>query len=529
MTNGTAAKEDALPSEHDRAPASLVDALLVYAESLASGAHALVIGEADSSITDRLLELGAQRVLVFDPDPVRAANAAGIAARGVTVRALVDALDAPEGAFDLAVVPDLAALDNPGKILSHLRSAVGESGIVIAMGRARLEEGTEGEMPFGGALGPAAFAYTELYELFASEFDDVSLVGVVPFQGVVFAQLGIEDEAPPVSVDTRLAPAPQPSVFVAVASSGAQRIPAPLDPYAIVQVPDAELARVDESPEFEAAFATLEERLLEAERGIFERDDRIFALSAELDRHRSARVATVAAETVEIAEISELVARAERAEAALGLHVADVAHLAEAHGAETAAYEEQLRDRARVIARLEKELARREQLVQELVASLEESRAAVVNGGLDFEAAAPLSMTASGPEAGVTDEIACLHQKLDELAAELARRDGELTARAWRITELENDVARLERSDEASTPGLEAQDVDDSEAQNSGIDLGVELARARDELDALRQALAQEHAARVAAESGEELARARAALAQQAVLLEQMRGCSKTA
>jgi multidrug resistance efflux pump len=55
-------------------------------------------------------------------------------------------------------------------------------------------------------------------------------------------------------------------------------------------------------------------------------------------------------------------------------------------------------------------------------------------------------------------------------------------------------------------------------------DLERELARTRDELDALRQALTQEHAARVAAESGEELSRARAELARQAALLEQIKG-----
>ena len=42
------------------------------------------------------------------------------------------------------------------------------------------------------------------------------------------------------------------------------------------------------------------------------------------------------------------------------------------------------------------------------------------------------------------------------------------------------------------------------------------------ELNALRQALTQEHDARMAIESGEELARARADLARQAVLLEQL-------
>ena len=76
-----------------------------------------------------------------------------------------------------------------------------------------------------------------------------------------------------------------------------------------------------------------------------------------------------------------------------------------------------------------------------------------------------------------------------------------------RITELEN---RLRSAPAPATPAKLAS-------------LGEDPTKLRDELDALRQALAQEHAARVAAESGEELARARAELAKQAVLLEQMR------
>jgi hypothetical protein len=96
--------------------------------------------------------------------------------------------------------------------------------------------------------------------------------------------------------------------------------------------------------------------------------------------------------------------------------------------------------------------------------------------------------------------VGALERKLDELAKEVARREGELTARGWRITELENRLR-------SARPGLAGEDP----------------TKLRDELDALRQALAQEHAARVAAESGEELARARAELAKQAALLEQMR------
>ncbi len=632
MTNGTEPRDDGFRSERDAASASsLVDALLVYAEPLASGVHAVVVGDAESVVADRLLELGARGVLVFDPDPARAANASRTAARGVTVRALVDELDVRDGAFDLAVVPDLSELNDVRATIARLQRAVSKSGAVIAMGRAKLpredeDEDEDGEVPFVADLGPATLAYGELYEAFAAEFDDVTLVGVVPFKGVVFAELGMEDEAPAVSVDTRLATAPPPSVFVVIASSAA---PAQrdgrraLDPYAIVQVPEEEEKApvlVEETLALEAAFtaaklqsdllaaqldearerlvvsdvrtveaaarldraaaerdaaltrameleavlaasqqtmAALERRLLEAEQGMLERDDRIAALSAELDAQRSHRAAALASErhAIDISEIvtraeraeealaraladiaareenaathvdtrmpdiTELVARAERAEAGLALQVADLAHVAEAHAAETAAYEEQLRDRARVISALEKELVRREQLVKELVTSLEESREGTANGGLTFEAAAPLSIPPR-PDPAVASEMARLRLKLDELAGEVARREGELTARAWRITELEKELARLERAHEEARKAKPAARPIGTE----GVDLGAELARAQGELDALRQALAQEHAARVAAESGEELARARSELARQAVLLEQMRG-----
>jgi len=98
---------------------------------------------------------------------------------------------------------------------------------------------------------------------------------------------------------------------------------------------------------------------------------------------------------------------------------------------------------------------------------------------------------------------------IDALALEVARREGELTARGWRIVELENEVARAR-----------AKAHVEAGAESRGDDAG----KLREELDALRQALTQEHAARLAAESGEELARVRSELARQTALLDQMRG-----
>ena len=104
------------------------------------------------------------------------------------------------------------------------------------------------------------------------------------------------------------------------------------------------------------------------------------------------------------------------------------------------------------------------------------------------------------------EENGALRSKLDALARDVARREGELQARTWRIAELEERLASIEaRGLPAAPPPVPA---------------GHTPAQA--ELNALRQALAQEHEARVALESGEELARARADIARQSVLLEQL-------
>jgi hypothetical protein len=504
---------------------SVRDALGIYAEPLVQGARVVIVGAtAAAEIGARMHELGARSVHAYDPS--------------------AGDLDVREGAFDLAIVPDLGRIDDPSTTVRRLRRVVGTRGAIVAMARARTED-EDDEQSFP-ELAPAAFEYAQLYDLFALQFEDVSMAGVLPFAGVVFAQLGNEEE-PAVSVDTRLGEGASPGVFVIVASQEGCEV----DPYAIVQTPhdteavtlpthgdpaivaalaaaqlranllatqleqttqsleetraetraalskrgderveamvaerNAMIARGTELETIVAtqqqALATLERRLVAAEQQLLERDDRNAALQGELDSLLSEGEELAAPIDAEV-----LLARAEKAESALALHIADLAHVAEAHATETAALEAQLRERARVIASMEKELARREHLVKELVGSLADSEEGA--NGMRFEATPPVN--AVDPE-----ELGRLRRKIDELAMEIARRDGELVARDWRAAELE---ARARPAEEKKGP--------------------------MDEIDALRQALAQEHAARVAAESGEELSRARAELARQAALLDQMR------
>jgi predicted nucleic acid-binding Zn-ribbon protein len=112
--------------------------------------------------------------------------------------------------------------------------------------------------------------------------------------------------------------------------------------------------------------------------------------------------------------------------------------------------------------------------------------------------------------AALTEENTALRQKLDALALELARREGDAQASGWTIAELEGRLAAAS----AAPPPVAVQP--------SAADLQHRLGQALDELDALRQAFSQEHEARARAESGEELTRARAEIQRQATLLEQL-------
>lgn len=551
------------------APA-VVAALSVYIEPLVPDARVAVVGDGELGLHERLLELGARTVHLYDPDPNRVARIADEVPRGVSVRMLRDDFDVRDSAFDLVVIPDMGLLPNGAAAIVRLRRIVDPRGAVVAMGRART---AASDPSVFAELAPAAVEYAELYDLFALQFESVTMTAVLPFGGVVFAELGAGDDLA-VSVDTRLVEPEPPGVFVVVAG----REPSSLDPYAIVQVNGelargadvsgtaaiaipsgaallvsvqsreqelvtalaamqlkaellgvqleeqrARLASVDRvAADYESRFerlvlerdavtsraaeleslvvaaqqglSLLERRLLDAEEALLERDDQIAALNTELDSCET-QSNELTRERTESGPVTEVLGRAERAEASLARHHEQVAHVSEAHANEIESLEEQLRERARVVADQETELARRDQLVRELVTALDEARDAHV-GPL----AAPRFESVPVVPGVAPHEVARLRRKLDDLALEVARRDGELVAQAWRIDELEREKEQLAARVAPPAPAP-------ASARAEGgvdVDLERELARARDEVDALRQALIQEHAARVAAQSGEE-------------------------
>jgi len=544
-------------------------ALCVYAESLAAGRRVMVIGDASLGLQERLVDLGARTVHVYDPVAERALGSASVSGggRAVSIRTLPDGdFDVRDGAFDLALIPDLGIVDEPAPLLARLRRVVGASGAVILAARNR--EVAEAGKP--------SFDYYELFDLVSLQFATVRMVAQLPFVGVTLAELGADEVEGGVAVDTQLAgPSGPPEVFIAVA---AQADVAPeLARYTIVQLPPttepppppaasshADLesepsalieavlranvlaSQIDElRAERTDVSSTLEElrRALEALAVERERAER---LSRDLDHERrarerlaselsaagstdleaSARIAaledgirlaeqTILALRDRLGATEEALREASSENNALRAHVEKLEKAASAprapkasvdretlarleaelvkharaqagHEEELFMMEQKLRDRGEAITELEHEVRRREGIVRELLVSLE---GAVVSGPASAE---------SGPSEAALAENAELRRKLDVLATTAAKQKSELEAYRWRIAE-------LERSEVAAQPQP-----------------AVKRTAGDTELDALRQALAQEHEARVRAENGEALRQARAELEKQSVLLQQI-------
>ena len=220
---------------------------------------------------------------------------------------------------------------------------------------------------------------------------------------------------------------------------------------------------------------------------------------------RARQASEAATPSVDPAILDALAERATQAESIIAELETDLANIGELHSDELTQLEKSLQERGQAVKSMEREITRRDRLVQELVAALEAASEAAAHAA---PAASTSSTSVSAPS---SEEASRMRAKLEHLSMEIARREGELEARAWRIAELEREVT------------LAKQSVAPATASNGEGDHAL-----RAELDALRQALAQEHAAKkeleaqAHAEPSAELEEARAELARQAVLIDQL-------
>ncbi len=262
----------------------------------------------------------------------------------------------------------------------------------------------------------------------------------------------------------------------------------------------------------EEALRARSAQVAELESSLAARGRELAELSSEVEEMRAAAEAG----RIAAAQVEEVALRSDRAERRVSVLEQELATGGDTQSKELADMEGVLRERAQTVRKLEIEIARRDQMVRDLVGTLEEVEArarATADGGTEASSAPDIgARDAHVGEALRTlgEENARLRAQLDALALDLARREGEAQATAWQVTELERRLAQV------AEPSVPASD------EGGRREPDHRLTQALDQLDVLRTALAQEHEARARVESGEELARARAEIQRQAVLMEQL-------
>ncbi len=545
--------------------------LAAYAEAYISGRSVLFVGDVESGVPQRLLQLGARSVHAYDGDAARARGAAQRSPRAVVVRPLPHTFEVRDGAFDAAIVADMTASPDPEKLARELARLVTTDGLVLA---ATANADATGDTT-------RAIPYESFYDMFAVCFGFVRVAAKIAWRGVALAELGQGDNEPAVSVDSQLAPEPPtPEHFVIAASHEA----AELDTYALFQLPleeetskDARAHDIDDVRERVRQSEAAREAEVEGERRISvqaaasARAEVMGAMAAELaearlradvlgtqlseSREQSNRLggyeqhlrdereknqrqaedllratATIAAaEQRVIAAQCELGEAEKRATARLQHLEQSIEKHAEEHAHELAHAEARLRERAALVAELEREIVRRERIVRELVQSLEEAQPhspppAPANA-LAAEAPFNASQTVEPPpmaDAGPPDaELVAARKSVRAMAMEIARYEGELLARDWRIAELEQNLAIADSAAMlVPTPAGPPDAPVGAGGEKTGAQARItELER---EIDTLRLALAQEHEDKKRIESGLGLDELRAALAEKMALIEQM-------
>ncbi len=424
----------------------LARALTVLAEALVAERRIIVVGDSSLGLQELAADLGARMVHVYDPKidaPVK----------GARVFPLPDGdFDVRDGAFDLAIVPDLTEVPDAAAVLARLRRVVGEEGAVMCA--AANKDADDG----------AGLDYYELFDLVSLQFESVRMIAAMPFVGVTLAELGQDEVESAVRVDTQLAgDRSPPNAFVALASQS----DVALDAYAVIEleapaktvtdaVPDAahvtEIeaalaqsrlratyleAQVDELAQAKAARSRADEESRRALEALEDERGRAARLEREIDALRRAVTEAPPPPSEDVTDLAEELAQSQIRASALeeGVELAEKTilaqrdRIAELEGAlskaeeqaapppsvnvsaeeEITALEAKLEERGRRVAELEVEVSRCEKLVKELVARLE------------------------GAPASIDDD---LQKKLDELALLAARQQSELEARAWKIEEL---------------------------------------------------------------------------------------------
>ena len=460
-------------------------ALAAYAEPLIDARRVLVCGDATSNLAEHLVSRGARSVHVFDTDPARVAEAATRnSTRNVSFATLnEDGFALRDGAFDVAVIENLAGVGDVGFVLKAIRRALSTRGAALI---ACANPDVDVPLLASPNVPKISIDYYSLYDVVAEEFEYVRMLGQTPFVGYAIADFAPEGDPLP-SLDTGFVPggAEEPEWFVALASEQ----PVVLDEFAVIQLPFGSTwqnrGNDDNEERLEAARAaerrareratTLEaenqrlsrnagtrdetEQLERMKKELARRDDWIRELEArctaadaradqvesELEAEREKNLDSELPDRPElettIRELTEQLKAASDRQSTSDLAVAGYeAELARLRAREAELEEQleagdpktqqeidllerQLNERGQEVLRLSRDLKKLEQLSRNLIRELAEER--------------------EGGGRPATEELSALREKLDSLAHKNASREADLVALHWTVSALEGKLEAL--------------------------------------------------------------------------------------
>lgn len=194
-----------------------------------AGRRVVVLGEATLGLATELTSRGARLVHVYDPDAGRAAQAMiTLGGRNIAYAPLSEDLGIRDGAFDVAILPDLSLFAHPASAIGRARQLAGAHGLVI-VGCDASPDSTPAPDQRSQKLG-----YYELYDALSLAFREVKMLGQLPFSGYALVDFGADGDVA-VSVDTSLADGNprQPRYFFAIGSDA----PIQIEDYTIVELP----------------------------------------------------------------------------------------------------------------------------------------------------------------------------------------------------------------------------------------------------------------------------------------------------
>lgn len=213
---------------------SPISALVAHIEPLVTERRVLVVGNAERSLAEHLLDRGARLVQLLDPDPRRVAQAAAHNGERRLSYAQLTESAVRDGSFDCAVVEDVNLWDNLPKLVSGVARALNPRGVAVFCASNR--EHTTGLL--GATRG--SVDYDALVEATEESFEVVSILGQSPFLGYSVVSLELDHPPEPVLDNAYLGGEGETADFyIALCGSADSMAHLDLEEMSIVQLPAA--------------------------------------------------------------------------------------------------------------------------------------------------------------------------------------------------------------------------------------------------------------------------------------------------